>query len=120
MFSSLWVMLIGFFRYGSFLLGYVSGNANTFPKPLTPKDEAQCLKRLWSGDETARDELIEHNLRLVAHIAKKYTQTPSADSEDLISIGTVGLIKAVNSFSGDKKTRLATYAARCIENAILT
>lgn len=112
-------MLIGFFRYGSFLLGYVSGNANSFPKPLTPKEEAQCLKRLWSGDETARDELIEHNLRLVAHIAKKYTQTPSADSEDLISIGTVGLIKAVNSFSGDKKTRLATYAARCIENEIL-
>lgn len=119
MFSSLWLMLIGFFRYGQFLLGYVSGNANTFPKPLSPKEEADCLERFWAGDESARDVLIEHNLRLVAHVAKKYTQTASADHEDLISIGTVGLIKAVNSFNGDKKTRLATYAARCIENEIL-
>lgn len=112
-------MVLGFFRYGQFLLGYVSGNANTFPKPLSPKEEAECLERLWGGDETARDCLIEHNLRLVAHVAKKYSQTPAADGEDLISIGTVGLIKAVNSFNGDKKTRLATYAARCIENEIL-
>lgn len=119
MFSSLWGLLFGLFRYGPFLLSYVSNNAGTFPKPLTPKEEAIYLAKSREGDETAKNKLIEHNLRLVAHIAKKYTQIPGADAEDLISIGTVGLIKAVNSFDGTKNTRLATYAARCIENEIL-
>ncbi len=119
MFSSLWLFLISVFRYGPFFLSYVSNNAGTFPKPLTPKEEAVYLVRCLEGDEEAKNKLIEHNLRLVAHIAKKYTQIPGADSEDLISIGTVGLIKAVDSFNGSKNTRLATYAARCIENEIL-
>ncbi|MBE7048536.1 MAG: sigma-70 family RNA polymerase sigma factor [Ruminococcaceae bacterium] len=119
MFSSLWMALIAFFRYGPFLLSYVSNNSGSFPKPLSAKEETEYLARFWSGDEDAKNKLIEHNLRLVAHIAKKYTQVPGAENEDMISIGTVGLIKAVNSFDGNKKTRLATYAARCIENEIL-
>ncbi|MGN1059145.1 MAG: RNA polymerase sporulation sigma factor SigK [Clostridia bacterium] len=119
MFSSLWLMLLTFFRYGPFFLSYVSNNAGSFPKPLSAKEEAACLELCRKGDEDAKNRLIEHNLRLVAHIAKKYTQIPGADSEDLISIGTVGLIKAISSFDGTKNTRLATYAARCIENEIL-
>lgn len=93
-------------------------NANSFPKPLSAKRERECFDRMKSGDEQARQELIEHNLRLVAHVTKKYYSL-TADSEDLISIGTIGLIKAVNSFDFDKNVRLATYAARCIENEVL-
>lgn len=105
-------------RYGAFLLSYVS-NANSFPKPLSPKEEEELLELSKSGDKNAKDKLVEHNLRLVAHIAKKYSQNFSMDSDDLISVGTIGLIKAVNSYNGKKSVRLATYAARCIENEIL-
>lgn len=93
-------------------------NQGSFPKPLTAKQEREVLNRLQNGDETARDELVEHNLRLVVHIIKKYYSNYS-DQDDLISVGTIGLIKAVNSFKPDKGTRLATYAARCVENEIL-
>ena len=97
------------------LTGHVtSGN---FPEPLSEKEERECLERMRAGDKAARDALIEHNLRLVAHIVKKYSQ--SADTDDLISIGTIGLIKGVESFDAEKNTRLATYAARCVENEVL-
>ncbi|MBQ3110780.1 MAG: RNA polymerase sporulation sigma factor SigK [Clostridia bacterium] len=98
-----------------FLSGVVS--SGNFPEPLSGKEERECLEKMKSGDKEARGKLIEHNLRLVAHIVKKYSQT--ADIDDLISIGTVGLIKAVDSFDSDKNTRLATYASRCVENEVL-
>lgn len=91
----------------------------TFPKPLTTEEEKEYLKRYRKGDQTARNVLIERNLRLVAHIVKKY-QSPGEDTEDLISVGTIGLIKAVMTFDAAKGSRLATYAARCIDNAILS
>ena len=91
----------------------------TFPKPLTPGEERACLERLQEGDREARDILIERNLRLVAHVAKKYQGT-DYEIEDLLSVGTIGLIKAVNTFHPDRGSRLATYAAKCIENAILS
>ena len=90
----------------------------SFPKPLTSAEEREYLRRYAAGDQTARDVLIERNLRLVAHIVKKY-YTQSADQEDLISIGTIGLIKGISSFKPEKGARLATYAAKCIENEIL-
>lgn len=90
----------------------------TFPKPLTAKEEKECLERCKKGDTSARDELIEKNLRLVAYIVKKYAGI-GKDSEDLISIGTIGLIKAIDSFDVDKGIRLATYASRCIDNELL-
>lgn len=89
-----------------------------FPKPLTTEDEKYYLNRLKAGDEKARQILIEYNLRLVAHIVKKY-QSPEDDMEELISIGTIGLIKAVDTFDHEKASKLATYAARCVENEIL-
>ncbi len=92
-------------------------NAGSFPPPLSSKREAELLKLKEQGDENAKNKLIEHNLRLVAHVVKKYYTDD--DQDDLISIGTIGLIKAVNTFKSDKKIRLATYAARCIENEIL-
>ncbi len=119
MFSSIWLLLLSILRIGPFLLSYVSNNTNTFPRPLSAKEERAYLLKLKNGDLSAKDTLIEHNLRLVAHIAKKYTQTPGADSDDIISIGTIGLIKAIQSFDPDKNARLATYAARCIENEVL-
>ena len=91
----------------------------SFPRPLTPRQEVEAFAAFKAGDMAARDRIIRHNLRLVAHVVKKY-YTQSGDQEDLISIGTIGLIKAVASFDGSKGTRLATYAARCIENAILS
>ena len=91
----------------------------SFPRPLSAKEERACVARMLEGDMDARNTLIEHNLRLVAHIIKKY-YTQSADQEDLISIGTIGLIKGITSFDPEKGARLATYAARCIENTILT
>jgi RNA polymerase sporulation-specific sigma factor len=100
-----------------FLLGYIS-NVNSFPQPLSAEEEQHYLNLLKKGDEEARNILIERNLRLVAHIVKKYNSTTS-DSDDLISIGTIGLIKAISTFNHEKGTRLATYAARCIENEIL-
>lgn len=101
-----------------FLLSYVS-NSQSFPKPLSAKEEQKYLQAFSdNGDLEARNILIEKNMRLVAHIAKKYTQT-SCLQEDLISIGTIGLIKAINTFDYTKGIRLATYAARCIDNEIL-
>lgn len=97
---------------------HVTG-AGSFPPPLSEKKENELLEKTQNGDINARDKLIEHNLRLVAHIVKKYYAT-GAEQDDLISIGTIGLIKAVSTFKSDKKIRLATYAARCIENAIYT
>ena len=94
------------------------GSPNLFPKPLTKKQENEALQKAAEGDKAARDMLIEHNLRLVVHIIKKYYSS-SDEQEDLISIGTIGLIKGINSFCPDKGTRLATYASRCIENEIL-
>ncbi len=90
----------------------------TFKKPLSPEEEKYYLERYKGGDTAARNLLIEHNLRLVAHVAKKY-QAPEHDTDDLISIGIVGLIKAVMTFDSEKNNRLATYAARCIENELL-
>lgn len=99
-----------------FLVSYVKNNA--FPQPLSASEERKYLKQMAGGDEEARNILIEHNLRLVAHIVKKFENT-GEDVEDLISIGTIGLIKAIESYSEGKGTKLATYAARCIENEIL-
>jgi RNA polymerase sporulation-specific sigma factor len=99
-----------------FLVSYVKNNA--FPQPLSPQEEEKYLQLMAQGDQKARNILIEHNLRLVAHIVKKFENT-GEDTEDLISIGTIGLIKAIESYSQGKGTKLATYAARCIENEIL-
>ena len=92
--------------------------AGSFPPPLSAEREAELLEKSHGGDDGARNELIEHNLRLVAHIVKKYYNT-GADQDDMISIGTIGLIKAVSTFKADKGIHLATYASRCIENEIL-
>lgn len=92
--------------------------AGAFPPPLSAEREAELLEKSRNGDDEARNELIEHNLRLVAHIVKKYYNT-GADQDDMISIGTIGLIKAVSTFNADKGIHLATYASRCIENEIL-
>ena len=102
-------------RYSLFI-GYLSNSS--FPHPLSEEEEAQRLKRLREGCEESKNILIEHNLRLVAHIVKKFDNS-NEEVDDLISIGTMGLIKAINSFNPQKGTRLATYAARCIENEIL-
>lgn len=88
-------------------------NCGSFPKPLSEEEEAECLRKMRNGDEESKNKLIEHNLRLVAHIVKKYSD--HCESDDLISIGTIGLIKGISSFNADKNTRLATYVARCIE-----
>jgi RNA polymerase sporulation-specific sigma factor len=93
-------------------------NKNLFPKPLSAKEEKECFERMSKGDKSAKNKIIEHNLRLVAHIIKKYG-TNIKEQEDFISIGTIGLIKAVSSFKGDKNIKMATYASRCIENEIL-
>jgi len=98
------------------LVSYIANN--TFPQPLSEEEEKKCLIQLAKGSEEARNKLTEHNLRLVAHIVKKYDNT-GEDLDDLISIGTIGLIKAINTFNPLKGTRLATYAARCIDNEIL-
>ena len=90
----------------------------SFPKPLSAKEERDCVARMLEGDMDARNTLIEHNLRLVAHIVKKY-YTQSEEQDDLVSVGTIGLIKGVSSYRPEKGTRLATYAAKCIENEIL-
>jgi RNA polymerase sporulation-specific sigma factor len=100
-----------------FQLGYVS-NTNSFPQPLSAEEEQKYIEAYKGGNDEAKNTLIERNLRLVAHIVKKYS-TFSSDCDDLISIGTIGLIKAISTFDMSKGTRLATYAARCIENEIL-
>lgn len=94
-------------------------SGGVFPKPLSAAEEEECFRKMHEGDRGAKNKLIEHNLRLVAHIIKKYYNV-TTDQEDLISIGTIGLIKAVSTFDYSKKTRFATYASRCIENAIIT
>ena len=91
----------------------------SFPKPLSAKEERECVARMLEGDMDARNSLIEHNLRLVAHIVKKY-YTQSDEQDDLVSVGTIGLIKGVSSYRPEKGTRLATYAAKCVENTILS
>lgn len=93
-------------------------NKSSFPKPLSPKEETEMLERMRNGDKNARGILIEKNLRLVSHIVKKY-YSKTNDTDDLISIGTIGLIKAIDSYNPDKKVKLATYASRCIENEVL-
>ncbi len=107
------LIIAGFY----YLFGYISNN-NVFPLPLSEEEESALLIRLEHGDEEARNILIERNLRLVAHIVKKFDST-GEDIDDLISIGTIGLIKGIGTFKRNRNTRLATYAARCIENEIL-
>ena len=97
----------------------LSGGTSSFPRPLKAEEERKCLEAYAAGDMEARNKLIEHNLRLVAHIIKKY-YTQNGDQDDLTSIGTIGLIKGISTFKPDKKVRLATYASRCIENATLS
>ncbi len=113
-------MLISLFRSAAQLIYLVLGLATpqNFPPPLSAEVERDCFARARAGDEAARDKLIEHNLRLVAHIVRKYYGS-SRNSEDLVSIGTIGLIKAINTFRADRNIKLATYACRCIENEIL-
>lgn len=100
-----------------FLILHVTGSS-AFPKPLTPKEEEIYLKKMKNGDKEAKNKLVEHNLRLVAHIIKKYYANTN-DQDDLVSIGTVGLIKAINTFNPNKNIKLSSYASRCIENEIL-
>lgn len=104
---------------GLFFTLRLSGGGGSFPRPLKAEEEREYLQRWAQGDLEARNKLVEHNLRLVAHIVKKY-YSQTGDQEDLISIGTIGLIKGISTFKADKNVRLATYASRCIENAILT
>ena len=111
------LLVLGLIEGLTLLAGYLS-NSSTFPQPLSEKEEAEYLERLQRGETEAKDVLVERNLRLVAHICKKFDNT-GEDSDDLISIGTLGLIKAIKTFDPRKGTRLATYAARCIENEIL-
>lgn len=101
-----------------FLFALHIESAGTFPKPLSKAEETECFRAMAEGDKTARSRLIEHNLRLVAHIARKYAQN-AADQDELISVGTIGLIKAVSTFDYTKGARFATYASRCIDNEIL-
>ena len=111
--ATVWLML------SSMLYTLRLGSGGSFPKPLTAAEEQRYLELASQGDLEARNILIERNLRLVAHIMKKY-YAQTADQEDLISIGTIGLIKGISTFDPSKGTRLATYAARCVENAILS
>ena len=104
---------------GLFFTLRLSGGGGSFPRPLKAEEEREYLQRWAQGDLEARNKLVEHNLRLVAHIVKKY-YSQSGDQDDLISIGTIGLIKGISTFKADKNVRLATYASRCIENTILT
>ena len=113
----MYIMAVLFFSNIIFFSLNVTNNIS-FPKPLSKKEELECLKKIKQGDEKAKSKLIKHNLRLVAHIIKKY-YSKNKEQEDLISIGTIGLIKAVSSFDLDKGTRFSTYASRCIENEIL-
>ena len=112
--------LTGFFSFlqgAVIVFGYIQ-NGNLFPEPLSSEEEKYYIEKMAQGDEESRNILIERNLRLVAHVSKKYSTT-NIDLDDLISIGTIGLIKAINSFDNSKNIKLATYAARCIENEIL-
>ena len=108
---------LAFLKTAIFMVGYISNNS-LFPEPLTPEEESIYLERYKQGEEEARNVLIERNLRLVAHVCKKYSST-NVEQDDLISIGTIGLIKGIQSFKGEKGVRLATYVSRCIDNEIL-
>lgn len=108
---------LSFLKSAVIAYGYIQGNS-LFPEPLSPEEEKIYIEKMKEGNEEARNILIERNLRLVAHISKKYSTT-NIDQDDLISIGSIGLIKAINSFDNSKNIRLATYAARCIDNEIL-
>ena len=108
---------LAFLKSAVFVVGYIS-NSNLFPEPLTSEEEKIYLHRFENGDEEARNILIERNLRLVAHVCKKYG-TANVEQDDLISIGTIGLIKGIKSFDSSKGVRLATYVSRCIENEVL-
>lgn len=114
-------MLLSFlqsiFSHIFFLFGYIQ-SSNLFPEPLSKTEEEFYLRKYFEGDKEARNKLIEHNLRLVAHIAKKY-EGKGQEMEELISIGSIGLIKAINSFKGEKNYKISTYASKCIENEIL-
>lgn len=115
------ISILGFFQFlksAVFVVGYISGS-NLFPEPLTSEEEKIYLEQMKNGDDDARNILIERNLRLVAHVVKKYSNT-KIEQDDLISIGTVGLIKGINSFNVDKGSKLSTYVSRCIDNAIFT
>lgn len=107
-----------FIKSSIFVVGYIQ-SSNLFPEPLNPEEEKIFLEKLKNGDEEAKNILIERNLRLVAHISKKYASS-NIDQDDLISIGTIGLIKGINSFDSSKNIKLATYVARCIDNATIT
>lgn len=114
------ISAMGFFSFlqtAVLVVGYISNN-NLFPEPLSPEEEKLYLEKLANGDKDAKNILIERNLRLVAHVCKKYSST-NVDQEDLISIGTIGLIKGINSFNVEKGARLSTYVSRCIDNEIL-
>lgn len=117
MFTTLLAGFFGFIQNAIVVFGYIQGG-NLFPEPLSPEEEKIYIENMSNGDEEARNILIERNLRLVAHVSKKYSTT-NIDQDDLISIGTIGLIKAINSFDYTKNIKLATYAARCIDNEIL-
>ena len=109
--------ILAFLQSAVFVVGYISNN-QLFPEPLTQEEETIYLQKLKEGDEEARNILIERNLRLVAHVCKKYAST-KVEQDDLISIGTIGLIKGINSFKPSKNVKLSTYVSRCIDNEIL-
>lgn len=109
--------LFWLFRGALFFFG-IASSGGSFPKPLSAEEEFRCIRAMAAGDEEARQKLIVHNLRLVSHVVRKYT-VPGYTSEDLVSVGTLGLIKAIRSYKADSGTKLTTYAARCIENEVL-
>jgi RNA polymerase sigma factor (sigma-70 family) len=115
--ATLWGFIVSLANGAPYTASYIS-NTTAFPDALTPEEETAMLQRMIDGDEDARNILVERNLRLVAHVVKKF-EGFRVDTEDLISIGTIGLIKAINTFDVSKNTRLGTYAARCIENEVL-
>ena len=117
MFSLSLTGFLAFLNSAIFLVGYISNNS-LFPEPLSSEEEKKYLELLKEGDEEARNILIERNLRLVAHVCKKYSTT-KIEQDDLISIGTIGLIKGINSFDSSKGVRLATYVSRCVDNEVL-
>ncbi len=111
--------LITFLGNCTFLLGYISNNS-IFPEALTMEEEQKYIKKMENGDEEARKILIEHNLRLVAHVCKKYSAAKKIEFDDLVSIGSIGLIKGINTYNSKKSIKLSTYISKCIENAIFT
>ncbi len=113
----MWLNILEFIFHNFFLVSHLNV-ANSFPKPLSPEDEAQCFAKMKEGNKEARSKLVEHNLRLVAHVVKRYNGL-GYEPDDLISIGTIGLIKAISTFDPSKKIRFATYASTCINNELL-